>query len=154
MFQFRSNDLYKQLKDDHQRIQNVLTQIEQSTPEARPTLFMNLKRELVPHLMAEENAFYPMLKSNLRTHDAVLVSMEEHHIAIALVKEMDQMSVQDETWIAKATVLNSVVTNHIKYEESKMFSDATKAIPESNLKEVARTFQVEKEKQVASIGNR
>ena len=138
------NDLYRTIKEDHQKIQNTLMQIETSAQSERPHLFTTLMRELVPHMKAEEKALYPILKDNLRTHDDALLAYEEHRVAESLLSEMKQMGEMDAAWKAKATVLKTLIDQHIKNEEGRVFENASKAIPEDNLRDIARSFQEEK----------
>lgn len=151
---FRSrmgNELFKLIKDDHERIESASQQIEKAGESDRGYLYSNLKRQLIPHMKAEEKVVYPVLRNNLRTHEGALLSMEEHRIAESLMKELDKMPVEDETWKAKFTALAEVVTNHIKKEESNVFSESSKAIPEEELNNMASSFQREKEKVTSSI---
>lgn len=138
------NELYKMIKDDHEKIQSALEQIENSAQSDRPHLFATLVREMVPHMKAEEKAFYPILKSNLRTHEDALISAEEHRVAESLLDEMKQSSEMDETWKAKSTVLRTIIDHHFRMEEGRVFDDADKAIPEDHLKDIARSYQEEK----------
>ncbi len=145
------NDLYKMLKEDHQKIQSTLEQIENSTETERPHLFSMLEHEVIPHLKAEEKIFYPVLRENLRTHEDALESFEEHRIAQNLVNEMRQSGEMDTTWKAKSIVLKTILDHHFKIEESRVFDDASKAIPEDNLKIMARAYQDEKSRLQSSF---
>jgi hemerythrin superfamily protein len=150
---FRSrinNKLFKMIKDDHDRIENALQQIENSAESERGYLLRNLKRELIPHMRAEEMVLYPVLKNNIRTHEGSLLSYEQHRLADVLISQLDQTSAGDETWKAKMIVLKEVVTNHIREEEGNVFSETSKAIPEGDLNNMAGPFQREKESVISS----
>ncbi len=145
-----SNKLFKMIKDDHDKIASIFQQFESASESERGYLYRNLKRELIPHMRAEETVLYPVLKNNLRTHDGSLLSLEQHRLADFLLSQLDSIPNQNETWKPKLTVLKEVVTDHIREEESSVFSEASKAIPEEELNNISGPFQREKESVVST----
>jgi hemerythrin-like domain-containing protein len=101
-------------------------------------------------MKAEELIVYPVLKNNVRTHEGSLLSLEQHRLAQVLLSQLDQTGVGDESWKAKIIVLKDTVTTHIREEESNVFSEASKAIPEGELNNMAGPFQREKEAVISS----
>jgi hemerythrin superfamily protein len=138
------------IKDDHDKISSIFQQFESAAESERGYLYRNLKRELIPHMRAEETVVYPVLKNNLRTHDASLLSLEQHRLADVILSQLDAIPNQDETWKPKLLVLKDVVNTHIKEEESNVFSETSKAIPEEELNNMAAPFQREKESVVST----
>jgi hemerythrin-like domain-containing protein len=105
-----------------------------------------MKQELVPHLRAEEKAFYPLLRRNAESKEDALEAMEEHHAAELVLVELDKMSAQEEFWLAKLSVFREMVGHHIEEEEKKIFKDAKEHISEEQMDSVIQNFQKEKER--------
>jgi hemerythrin-like domain-containing protein len=115
------------LKDDHDKVKELLTQLEATTERGEKTraeLFSTIKGELTVHEIIEEEIFYPALKSHPKAKDIVLEGYEEHHVVDLLMSELEGLDVTDETWGAKATVMKENIEHHIEEEEGEMFKQA------------------------------
>jgi hemerythrin-like domain-containing protein len=142
-------DFFEELKKDHEEVMGILEQIsdlEESEPQQRQELFMQMKQELVPHIRAEEKAFYSMLRKNEESKMDAMEAMEEHHAAEVIMIELGKMSPEEEFWPAKLSVFKEMISHHIDEEESKIFQDAENVISEDEMKSVMENFQQEKER--------
>ncbi len=142
-------DFFKLLKKDHQEVMDFLDQMKELTDrefKKREDLFMQMKQELVPHLRAEEKAFYQVLRQNNEAKEDAMEAMEEHHAAELVMMELDKMSKQEEFWHAKLTVFQELVKHHIEEEESKVFKDAEEVLSEDQITTIMENFQKEKER--------
>jgi iron-sulfur cluster repair protein YtfE (RIC family) len=92
-----------------------------------------LTRELDVHEAIEEQVLYPALRPHAEAHDVVLESIEEHHVADGLIKELHAVRKDAEKWGAKFKVLKESVEHHIQEEERKMFPAARGVIPREEL---------------------
>lgn len=143
------NDLFNLLKKDHQEVMDLLDQIKELSERSykkREDLFGQMKQELVPHLRAEEKAFYSILKQDEKSKEDAMEAMEEHHAAELVMAELDKMSTQEEFWPAKLSVFKEMVSHHIEEEESKIFQDAREIIDEDQMRTIVENFEKEKEK--------
>jgi len=52
-----------------------------------------------------------------------LESSEEHRLAIQLLTEIQNLSIENDLWGAKLTVLNEMVDHHVKEEEGDYFKE-------------------------------
>jgi len=142
-------EFFDVIRKDHQEIKQMLNQIEKmpdSDYTRREEMFNKLKTELVPHMKAEEKAFYPVLRQNKQSKMDAMEALEEHHIAEVSMMELDKMSKQEEFWAPKLMVFKELINHHIKEEEDKVFKDSEELISHDQMQEIMRNFQEEKEK--------
>lgn len=130
------NDPIVLLKTDHRRFEQLLKDGENTTERAvkgRGELLDALTRELTVHEAIEEQILYPALRPHAEAHDIVLESIEEHHVADTIIKELHEVRKDAEKWGAKFKVLKESVTHHISEEENKMFPIARGALATEEL---------------------
>jgi hemerythrin-like domain-containing protein len=120
-------DAIKLLKDDHQKMKKLLSELESTTEQGvktREELFTKVKEELTVHEAIEEEIFYPALKEHPKAKDIVLEGYEEHHVVDEIMGELEALDVTDETWGAKFKVMKENIEHHIEEEEGEMFKQA------------------------------
>jgi len=141
--------LFEQLKKDHQEVMDLLDQIEESSErnfKKREDLFNQMKEELLPHIKAEEKAFYVVLLQNKQAKKDTMEGMEEHHVAELVLAELTKMSPEEEYWPPKLSVFKEILHHHIQEEEGKIFQTAQEVISEDKIATIIEKFQEEKEK--------
>ena len=117
-------DAVEILEREHRRFEELLKQGEDTTERARATrrdLLATLTAELNAHELMEEKVLYPALQAHPQARDVVLEGFEEHHVADLIVKELHDVSTNDEAWGAKFKVLKENIEHHIQEEEGNMF---------------------------------
>jgi hypothetical protein len=137
-------DAIKLLKEDHQKFKKLLGELEDTTErgvKTREKLLEQLKAELKPHEAAEEEIFYPALIERLKDDDIVLEGYEEHHAADVLLKELEDVSFDDERWGPKMKVIKENIEHHIEEEEGPMFKQARKALKPDELEELGARME-------------
>jgi hypothetical protein len=130
------NDPIVLLQTDHRRFEKLLKDGEDTTERAvtgRRELLDTLTRELTVHEAIEEQILYPALRPHAEAHDIVLESIEEHHVADAIIKELHEVRKDAEKWGAKFKVLKESISHHIGEEEHKMFPIARGALAREQL---------------------
>ena len=124
------------LKDDHQKMRKLLSELESTTErgvKTREELFARIKGELTVHEIIEEEIFYPALKEHPKAKDIVLEGYEEHHVVDTVMAELEELPVDDETWGAKAKVMQENVEHHMEEEEGEMFKKARQVFDKDEL---------------------
>ena len=137
-------DAITMLKTDHDKVKQLLTELETTTErgvKTRQELFATIKGELTVHEVIEEEIFYPALKSHPKAQDIVLEAYEEHHVVDVLMGELESLDVSDETWGAKALVMKENIEHHIEEEEGEMFKTARSVFDRSELDELGRRME-------------
>jgi hypothetical protein len=132
------------LKTDHDRMRDLLTELESTTErgvKTRTELFATIKGELTVHEAIEEEIFYPELKAHPKAKDIVLEAFEEHHVVDLVMGELEDLPVDDESWGAKALVMKENVEHHMEEEEGEMFKTARSVFDKAELAELGARME-------------
>jgi predicted DNA-binding protein len=151
----RPMDALALLKADHDKVKDLLAQLEKTTErgvKTRQELFATIKGELTVHETIEEEIFYPELKSHPKAADIVLEGFEEHHVVDLLMGELESLDVEDETWGAKATVMKENIEHHIEEEEGEMFKTARSVFDRSELEDLGARMEQRKRTAKQELG--
>ncbi len=143
------NDFFQMLKKDHAEVKGILGKLKEtkeSSPKKREELFQKLRTELVPHMKAEESAFYKPLMAKKGAREDAMEGMEEHHVTEMVLKELEKMPKGEDQWGAKMSVFKELVEHHIQEEETKVFKSAEKALGHDEIESIMEQFEVEKQK--------
>jgi hemerythrin superfamily protein len=127
------------LRQDHDTVKKLLTEIKETTDRAEKTrgeLFSRIKEELTVHEIIEEEIFYPALKEHPKAKDIVLEGFEEHHVVDEIMGELEATDVTDETWGAKFKVMKENIEHHIEEEEGEMFTQARQVFETDELEQL------------------
>lgn len=141
-------DALKLLKQDHDEVKTMLSDLEDTTERAEKTRtegLATLKAELEVHESIEEEIFYPALKEHPKTKDLALEGYEEHHVVDMVMGEIEGIAPNDETWMAKFTVMKENLEHHIEEEEGEMFEQARKVFDDDELGKLGDRMQARKE---------
>jgi hemerythrin-like domain-containing protein len=137
-------DPFQQLLRDHDRIRDLLKEIQLSTKSqvaVRQELFSRLEKEVQIHMEAEERFFYTALEQHDTARSRVLEGYEEHLVARSLLGTFNSLAVDDERWPAKQKVLRQLVTEHMEAEERELFALARQVLAEQQLEGIAAKIQ-------------
>ena len=132
------------LKNDHQKMRSLLDELGSTTErgvKTRAELYTMIKGELTIHEIIEEEIFYPALKDHPKATDIVLEAYEEHHVVDTVMAELEDLPVDDETWGAKATVMQENVEHHMEEEEGEMFRKARQVFDDDELDELGSRME-------------
>jgi hemerythrin-like domain-containing protein len=146
-------DVFALLKEDHDRVAEMLETIDKTTERAakgREETFTRLKAELDLHAMIEEEVFYPTLEEADETKDITLEAYEEHRLVKQLLTELEQDPKNTEEWTAKFTVLKENVEHHVEEEEGEMFKKARQALSKEEIDELTRRVEQAKRQNKAA----
>lgn len=142
-------EFFKAITKDHDEVKELMQKLTKSSDGAvktREKLFLALKKELVPHVKAEEVAFYPALMNNKESRKHTLEAIEEHGLTEMVLNQLETLPVEDEVWSAKMKVLQELVEHHMEEEEDELFELAEEEINKDDFKQIMQAFQKEKEK--------
>jgi hemerythrin-like domain-containing protein len=148
-------DAIAMLKKDHDKVKDLLDELERTTErgvKTRAELFATIKGELTVHEIIEEEIFYPALKSHPRAEDIVLEGYQEHHVVDLLMGELEDLDVADETWGAKAKVMQENVEHHIEEEEGDMFKQARRVFDRQELEDLGEQMATRKASAQKELG--
>jgi hemerythrin-like domain-containing protein len=143
------------LKNDHDKVKRLLAELETTTErgvKTRSELFATIKGELTVHETIEEEIFYPALMEMAKTKDITLEAYEEHHVVDLLMGELEELDVADESWGAKAKVMQENIEHHIEEEEGEMFTKTRQVFDRAELDELGERMQARKESAARELG--
>lgn len=142
------------LKDDHDKVKRLLTELESTTErgvKTRQELFERIKTELTVHEVIEEEIFYPALKEHPKARQIVLEAYEEHNVVDTIMGELDGLPVDHEAWGAKAKVMQENIEHHIEEEETQMFAQARQVFEREELESLGERMAQRKERQLRQV---
>jgi hemerythrin superfamily protein len=133
---------------DHEKVSELFEQVKATEDQGKKQqLFEQIKEELEIHTHIEETIFYPALqqKGNQELTEIVLEGIEEHHQAKIFLREISSLSDDSEKFDAKLKVLMEDVEHHVDEEENEMFSLVEEVMEESELEELGKALEAEKQ---------
>ncbi|HET9671577.1 MAG TPA: hemerythrin domain-containing protein [Actinomycetota bacterium] len=146
-------DAIRMLKDDHEKMKKLLTELEGTTERGTTTrerLFAKVKEELTVHEAIEEEIFYPALKEHPKAKEIVLEAYEEHGVVDMVMTEIESLAFDDETWGAKFKVMKENIEHHIDEEEQEMFKQARDVFTKDELEQLGQRMTARKEELLAA----
>jgi len=102
-------------------------------------IFSQIVMNLEGHMKIEEKIFYP--EGRQVDDDTTLEAIEEHEAAKALIKKILKTRTNDETYMAKVTVLKEMIEHHVKEEENEYFPECRKAWSAEKLEELGEEME-------------
>ena len=142
--------LLSEYEDASVLLDEVATQSEEDL-EVCKRLLSKLKRDLISLGQAANKAFYAPLKKKDATREIVLRSEEEHKLIKRLLLELDQMSLENEHWPAKLSVLRYLMDHHVEDTREVLYPLAQKILVNTQSRDVAARFEKEREKNLAKL---
>jgi hemerythrin-like domain-containing protein len=139
-------DAFNLLKTDHRKVEELFSQLESASGQAKMRVFEQIKMELELHTHIEEKFFYPALEKPKQTHELTLEAYEEHDVVKKLLQQMSRAKSATEEWEAQAKVLQENVEHHVDEEENELFPKAQAALSEEDIEELGDQMAAEKER--------
>ncbi len=136
------------LESQHREVEKLFAELE-AMPEKhhagdqRRSLINQIVDALTLHANLEETFLYPLAKEI--DDDLTLEAYEEHDVVKLLLKKLTVIRTNDETFMAKVTVLKEVVEHHVEEEEGHFFHELQKKLGEAKLHELGLKMQNEAE---------
>ncbi|WP_051293942.1 hemerythrin domain-containing protein [Pseudoduganella violaceinigra] len=135
------------LKEDHAEVKAMFREFEglgQRAFASKKKLADKICLELTRHATAEEEIFYPAVRSaSKEAEDLVDEATVEHASAKDLIAQIGAMEPQDELFDAKVKVLGEYIAHHVGEEEGEIFPLAKKA--GLDLQTLAREIEARKD---------
>ena len=141
-------DAFNLLKADHRKVEELFSQMESASGQAKLRVFQQIKSELELHAHIEETIFYPALEEPKQTHELTMEAYEEHDVVKKLLKELGRGKSATEEWEAKAKVLQENVEHHVEEEENELFAKAQSALSTEEIETLGEQMESEKERQL------
>jgi len=119
------------LTEDHANVKKLFKQYESvkesGSAEDKAAIAAEICSELTAHATAEEEIFYPAVRSAIDDDELLNEADVEHASAKELIAQISESSPEDEMYDAKVKVLFEYTDHHVKEEEGEMFPKVRKA---------------------------
>ena len=152
-------DATQLLKKDHKEVKALVKEFARLSGRAaqkQQSVVTQLCHALTVHAQLEEELIYPVFKE-LRSHemqDLVAEAAEEHQVAKTLIGDIAMLSLDDEQYTAKVTVLGEYVQHHIKEEEQELFPKAHKHLSAKRLEELGDAITARRQELENGVGDK
>jgi len=132
-------DPFALLIDDHRQIASFLNQLlePQAGKVQRSRLFLQLKRKLAKHALAEEDVVYPIVHEHSHEGDQSKHLYDEHAEMKILLYEIEHNLKSGEDCTAVARSLSDLVRRHVDDEENRIFPQLREQLTKSKLPKVS-----------------
>lgn len=144
-------DAIKLLKEDHDKVGDLLEQLAGTTPRSekkRSELLSKITEELEVHTQIENEIFYPAFKKAGEKSDDAKMFFEarEEHRAIGelVLPDLNKTPTTSEQFSGRAKVLKELVEHHVKEEEGEMFPRARKLMSKDELQALGEQMEARK----------
>jgi len=133
------------LKEDHSNVESLFEKYDRtgkSSQEKKTELFEEIRRELQIHSRAEEEIFYPALKSlNGEGRRLVSEALKEHRDVDELLTQISRLKPCDKNFDDKMETLIENVDHHVQEEEGEIFRFAEENCSEDQLVELGQQIE-------------
>jgi hemerythrin superfamily protein len=139
------------LKKDHDKQRKLGEQLRNAKdPERRQELRKKMHEQLYPHIQGEEASIFDyMQEAGGKAREEALKALQEHHVDEVLLRELMDLTLDGETFSAKAYVLDEINRHHIEEEEKTHFPMLVGMVSEEKLDELYKAYE-EAEKKAKS----
>ncbi len=114
-----AHEFIEHLLEDHEEQRQMGEEIRHAMDlDERKELWEEFYEELSGHLLGEEASIFPFLQEvGGETTMEADKALQEHHVAKLLIRELQDVSMDGDTWLAKVKVLDDMNRVHIDAEE-------------------------------------
>ncbi|WP_336365473.1 hemerythrin domain-containing protein [Marinobacter sp. C2H3] len=143
--------IFEELRADHDRQRALVDQLlaTSGASDERDRLFLNLKKALEDHALAEERYFYVPLMQFDATQEKARHSVAEHHELDELMDAVSDTRQDSSAWLAHAKNLAHKLRHHLEEEEREVFPSAGKVLGEHEKTSLGSDYRSEMEKRTA-----
>jgi hemerythrin superfamily protein len=136
------------LKKDHSALRSLINRYERTgrrSFDRKRELFGQLRYELECHTQAEEEVFYPALRSlGRKAHRLVADALKEHREVEELLLRVGRPGLSDEEFAEKVEILMDSLDHHLEEEEGEIFRFAQENCPPEQLEALSRQIDLRK----------
>ena len=130
--------------EEHQRLRadfNKLESVPESDRDSRESMWAKLKKDLLAHHEAEEEALFANLvqTSDEARHES-LHAVSEHGEHKKVLEQMEALSFDDEDWQAKLEELKHDVFHHLEEEEEDVLPIVSDVLSAEKSVELAKRY--------------
>ena len=136
------------LKADHQAVEGLFEEVEDTEATEHPAIFERIKAELTVHAHIEESLFYPALQEDGYEALVELTSeaLKEHAQTRVFLGELDVAAPDIDKFEPLLIKLIEEVRHHVEEEEGEMFPAVEEQFDAEVLEKWGNQMQAEKDR--------
>ncbi|WP_287129057.1 hemerythrin domain-containing protein [Candidatus Cyanaurora vandensis] len=139
---FSVNDI---VRADHRKIETLFKEIEETdSPQKRQEFFGQLYKDLSAHAEAEEQTWYPVLRSYDDTVSSVEQAYEEQAEAKVLLAELRTLSPSSPAFMTRIQQLKTAIEEHVRHEENELLVKLSSSLDMAQQEQLGKEFQMTK----------
>ena len=128
----KKNDVVDLLDADHIAVKKLFTVYKKLCDNDAPAdekrdLAAQICKELTVHAQIEEEIFYPEVREAIDGAALLDEAEVEHATAKDLIRQISEMSPDEDLYDARVTVLGEYIDHHVKEEREQIFVKARKS---------------------------
>jgi len=132
------------LTADHKKVKGLFEKAEELEGGKQKAVFDQIKKELETHTHIEETIFYPAVEKLQELKDMVRESLKEHNQVKTLLRELENLTPDDEEFAEKFEELMENVEHHVQEEWGEMFPLVKDQLDEQMLTRLGSLMMAEK----------
>jgi hemerythrin superfamily protein len=137
------NDVVALLLHQHDEVRRLFAGVKNAGPADRAEAFDRLRRMLAVHETAEELIVHPDARKLIANGDLVVdARLAEEHAAKQILVELENLGLEDASFLPKLEELRMAVEDHAEREEQEEFPYLRSAHSDSRLKAMAKAVKV------------
>src|SRR5690606_16038135 len=109
----------------------------------RTKQFLQLKRRIGKHAMAEEDVVYPVLQTELGDEEAAKQLYAEHGEVKVRLFRLENLLKSEEDWRSEVRSLREFMEDHMRQEEQEEFPRIRRALSREKSKEISQAVSRE-----------
>lgn len=136
-------DIVELLRDEHQDLRELFSEVLDAEPLARTAPFDNLVSRLAAHEAAEEALVHSVSREEVPGGEGPAdIALEQEASAERMLADMEKMDPSSDEFVAGLKVLETAVLEHAAYEEEHEFPLLVEHLTITRRRELAEAFQV------------
>jgi hypothetical protein len=142
-------DLYRLIKDDNKRVNELFKQIAETSDRAgktRQRLFERIREELEAQTEAKGKHFYRALARNADLNDVVSIARRDHRKIRAQLAEIATIPPYTRAFLDEVKALQKRVRLHLREEEQGVFPVVKRILDKAETKKIAERMQAFRER--------
>lgn len=138
-----AHEFIEHLLEDHEAQRRLGAQLRTTKdPQQREELRQEFWEELYPHMIGEEASLFAYMESaGSEAKEEALKAVQEHHVAKMVLRELMDLDVEGDTFMAKAYVLDELNRHHMEEEEETHFPMLQRMAQKEKLDELFEQYE-------------
>jgi len=137
-----TEDVVDKIEHDHREVEELFAEFEQTHDRA---LAAKICDELEIHTAAEEEAVYPVMRSELADGEEEIAQAEHEHANATALIERIRHTDDDDALTDLMSQLKTEIEHHVHEEETEILPQARAELPSDELEELGDEFEAAKD---------